>query len=43
MIRVADILKASILIVDDKEANISLLDQMLRGSGYTAVTSTSRR
>src|SRR6187397_2992194 len=41
MITVADILKASILIVDDKEANISLLDQMLRGAGYTAITSTS--
>jgi adenylate cyclase len=41
MITVADILNASILIVDDKEANISLLDQMLRGAGYTAITSTS--
>src|SRR4029078_9342575 len=41
MITVADILKASILIVDDKEANISLLDQMLRGAGYTWITSTS--
>lgn len=40
MITVADILKASILIVDDKEANISLLDQMLRGAGYTSLTST---
>ena len=30
MIKVADILAASILIVDDKEANVSLLAQMLR-------------
>ncbi|MGZ8921433.1 MAG: response regulator, partial [Limisphaerales bacterium] len=41
MITVADILKASILIVDDKEANISLLDQMLRGAGYSSITTTS--
>src|SRR6476469_8272566 len=41
MINVADILKASILIVDDKEANVTLLDQMLRGAGYSSITSTS--
>lgn len=41
MITVADILKASILIVDDKDANISLLDQMLRGAGYSSITSTT--
>jgi len=41
MINVADILKASILIVDDKEANVSLLDQMLRGAGYSNISSTS--
>ena len=35
-----NILKASILIVDDQEANVSLLEQMLRGAGYTGVTST---
>jgi PAS domain S-box-containing protein len=35
-----DILGASILIVDDQEANISLLEQMLRDAGYTHVTST---
>ena len=40
MIKVADILKASILIVDDKEANISLLEQMLRGAGYSSIAST---
>jgi len=38
---VADgILGASILIVDDKEANVLLLDRMLRGAGYVHLTST---
>src|SRR5688572_3802918 len=41
MITVEKVLKASILIVDDKPANISLLDQMLRGAGCSAITSTS--
>ena len=36
----SDILKASILIVDDQESNISLLEQMLSQAGYTGVTST---
>jgi PAS domain S-box-containing protein len=36
-----DILKASILIVDDQESNISLLEQMLSQAGYTGVTSTT--
>jgi adenylate cyclase len=40
MIKVADILAASILIVDDKEANVSLLAQMLRGAGYASIAST---
>jgi two-component system sensor histidine kinase/response regulator len=40
MITSADILKASILIVDDQEANVSLLEQMLKGAGYGSVTST---
>ena len=35
-----DILNASILIVDDQEANVSLLEQMLREAGYTRVAST---
>jgi diguanylate cyclase (GGDEF)-like protein len=35
-----DILNASILIVDDLEANVQLLEQMLRGAGYTRITST---
>ena len=34
------ILNASILIVDDQPANISLLEQLLDGAGYTRVTST---
>ncbi len=37
MVNAADILNASILVVDDQEANVSLLERMLRGAGYTAV------
>ena len=40
MISSSEILKASILIVDDQEANVTLLEQMLRGAGYVSVTST---
>src|ERR1041385_1726454 len=40
MISRSDILKASILIVDDQENNILLLEQMLRGAGYLSITST---
>jgi len=36
----SDILNASLLIVDDQEANVSLLEQMLRDAGYTHVSST---
>ena len=36
----ADLLSARILIVDDQEANVSLLEQMLRDAGYSAVSST---
>ena len=36
-----EILRASILIVDDQESNISLLEQMLSQAGYTGVTSTT--
>jgi CheY-like chemotaxis protein len=35
-----DILHASILIADDQEANVSLLEHMLRGAGYTSIAST---
>ena len=40
MISPVDILNASILIVDDLEANVLLLDRMLHGVGYTCVAST---
>ena len=36
----ADILNASILIVDDKTANVLLLELMLGRAGYTSVSST---
>jgi PAS domain S-box-containing protein len=36
----ADILNASILIVDDQEANVQLIGQLLGEAGYTRVTST---
>jgi len=36
----SDILNASILIVDDQEANVSLLDQLLHKAGYVSVSST---
>ena len=36
----AEILKAKVLIVDDLPANVLLLERMLSGAGYTAVTST---
>jgi two-component system, cell cycle sensor histidine kinase and response regulator CckA len=40
MISSSDILKTDILIVDDQEANVSLLEEMLRGAGYLSVTTT---
>jgi PAS domain S-box-containing protein len=40
MLTAAEILNASILIVDDQEANIMLLEQMLRNEGYTNITAT---
>ena len=36
----ADFFGAKILVVDDKQANVTLLERMLQGAGYTAVTST---
>jgi PAS domain S-box-containing protein len=36
-----EMLDANILIVDDQEANISLLEQLLEDTGYTSVTSTT--
>lgn len=40
MISNTDILNAKILIVDDLEPNVRLLEQMLRGAGYTSIEST---
>ncbi len=40
MLTEADIRAARILVVDDLEANVLLLDSMLRGAGYSAVTTT---
>jgi magnesium transporter len=41
MINAADILNARILIVDDKLANVQLLEGMLRVAGYACVESTT--
>jgi serine phosphatase RsbU (regulator of sigma subunit) len=41
MISAADILNAQILVVDDKEANVLLIEGMLRIAGYTSVHSTT--
>lgn len=40
MLSPVDILNASILVVDDQEANVCLLEQLLSEAGYTGVTST---
>ena len=40
MINSSDILHGKVLIVDDQEANVFLLDQMLRDAGYDEITST---
>jgi diguanylate cyclase (GGDEF)-like protein len=40
MVNNTDILNAGILIVDDLATNVELLEEMLRGAGYTRVTST---
>jgi serine phosphatase RsbU (regulator of sigma subunit) len=41
MVSSADILNARILVVDDKEANVRLLEGMLRVAGYSSVESTT--
>src|SRR5271165_3946825 len=41
MVSPADILSARILVVDDQDANVLLLEGMLRIAGYTAVESTT--
>lgn len=38
---ITDILNARTLIVDDQEANVLLLEQMLRDAGYFNITSTT--
>jgi len=40
MLEAAEILKAKVLVVDDQPANVLLLERMLAGAGYVAVTST---
>src|SRR3984885_16178822 len=41
MINVTEILNARILIVDDREANVSLVAQILSEDGYTDVSTTT--
>ena len=41
MISEQEILNASILVVDDQQANVQLLEQMLREAGYQRITSTT--
>lgn len=40
MLETSEILNASVLIVDDQDANVYLLEKMLRNAGYLNVTST---
>lgn len=40
MLDVSELLNASILIVDDQEANVMLLEMMLRNEGYANITTT---
>ena len=40
MITSSDILNSRVLIVDDQEANVFLLEHILRGAGYASVAST---
>ena len=41
MINEQEILNAGILIVDDQDANVQLLAEMLRDAGYTCIASTN--
>jgi PAS domain S-box-containing protein len=41
MLNASEILNARILIVDDQEANVMLLEQMLANAGYQHITSTT--
>jgi formate hydrogenlyase transcriptional activator len=40
MVDLDDILNANLLVVDDQEANVRLLEQMLRSAGYVSISST---
>ena len=40
MVNPPEIMNAGILIVDDQEANVLLLERMLRGAGYVSISST---
>ena len=40
MLSAAEILNASILIVDDQEVNVQMLEQMLQDAGYCRITTT---
>ncbi len=40
MVNASDILNASVLIVDDQQANVRLLERILGGAGYTSIAST---
>lgn len=40
MISSSDILHGKVLIVDDQEANVLLLERILRRAGYVSITST---
>ena len=42
MVTPAEILGASILIVDDQESNVTLLEELLRRAGYTRLSSTMK-
>jgi PAS domain S-box-containing protein len=41
MLNSSDILNASILIVDDQKANVTLLQETLHGAGYLSIASTT--
>ena len=40
MVSSSDILNARVLIVDDLEANVRILERMLRSAGYASIAST---
>ena len=41
MVDASDVLGGKVLIVDDQQANVRLLEKMLRGAGYGSVASTT--